>query len=328
MSDLRYCVVGPGAVGTLLVHALNASGIVPRVITRSAARASELAAAGTHLITPSGRVVKIRLEPVPPEGLSEGECDVMLLAVKAYDTEEALKKTEHALSAKGLAVSAQNGLGPLELLEEVFGIGRAAQLVLNHGVSRAGAGVFRWVGGGVSYIGQRGGAAHPLLADVSRDLSTLRVEVVSDIEPLRWLKLCVNSGINPVTALLRRPNSVIAEVGWAGEAAALAAKECHEVAEAAGVRLPKDPVAELLRVAEATANNVSSMAQDLVRCRRTEIDYINGKVVEKGEELGVGTTANRVLAALVRAAERVCGTEGLTSFTTFPNIRVRVGGAR
>lgn len=329
MSDLRYCVIGPGAVGSLITHALNASGIVPRVITRSAARASELASAGAHIITPSGKVTKLKFDPTPPEGLDEGECDVMIFAVKAYDVEEAAGKVRNALSARGIAVSAQNGLGPLEVLESVFGRSRSAQLVLNHGVSRAGGGTFKWVGGSESYLGQRGGAASAaLLEKIAGDLALLRVRVVPDIEPLRWLKLCVNAGINPVTALLKQPNAVIAEVGWAGEVAVLAAKECHEVAEALGTRLPRDPVAEVLRVAEATADNVSSMAQDLIRCRRTEIDYINGKVIERGEEAGVSTPVNRVLANLVRAAERVCGGEGLTSFTTFPNIRVRIGGAR
>ena len=329
MSDLRYCVVGPGAVGSLIIHALNTAGIVPRIITRSAARASELATAGAHIITPSGKVVKLELDPRTPEGLSEGECDVIIFAVKAYDIGEAARKARKALTPEGIAISVQNGLGPLEVLEEVFGRTRSAQLVLNHGVSRAGGGAFKWVGGNESYLGQRGSTpSAPLLEEVAGDLSILSVRVVRNIEPLRWLKLCVNAGINPVTALLRQSNAVIAEVGWAGEVAALAAKECHEVARALGIRLPRDPVAEVLRVAEATADNVSSMAQDLMRCRKTEIDYINGKVVEKGEEAGVPTPVNRVLANLVRASERVCGGEGLTSFTAFPNIRIRIGGAR
>lgn len=327
MSDPRYCVIGPGAVGSLIIHALNTAGIVPRVVTRSAARAGELVSAGAHIITLSGRVSELELDPAPPEGLREGECDVMIFAVKAYDIEEAARRVKRALSSSGIAVSVQNGLGPLEVLEDVFGHARSAQLVLNHGVSRAEGGAFRWVGGSESYLGQRGGTpSFALLERVAKDLSLLSVRVVRDIEPLRWLKLCVNAGINPVTALLRQPNAVIAEVGWAGEVAALAARECHEVAEALGIRLPRDPVAELLRVAEATADNVSSMAQDLIRCRRTEIDYINGKVVEKGEEAGVSTAVNRVLANLVRAAESVCGGEGLTSLTAFP--RVRAGGAR
>lgn len=325
MSDLRYCIIGPGAVGSLITHSLNVAGIVPRVITRSSARASELAATGAYIITPSGRVEKLGLDPVTADGLREGECDVMVFAVKAYDIEEASRRVMRALSPEGMAVSAQNGLGSLEVLETVFGRAKSAQLILNHGVSRV-SGAFKWVGGGESFLGQRGGAASAaLLEKVAEDLRLLEVRVVDDIEPLRWLKLCVNAGINPVTALLKQPNAVIAEVGWAGEVAALAARECHEVAEALGIRLPRDPVAEMIRVAEATADNISSMAQDIIRCRRTEIDYINGKVVEKGEVAGVRTVVNRVLANLVKAAEKVCG-EGVTSFPVLP-IRVRVGGA-
>jgi len=206
--------------------------------------------------------------------------------------------------------------------------GQRSWCVLNHGVMRAGGRAYKWVGGRESYLGQRGRTSHGLIRKVSEDLALLQVRVVRDIEPMRWLKLCVNSGINPVTALLKQPNSVIAEVGWAGEVAALAARECHDVASAHRIPMSRDPVAEVVRVAEATADNVSSMAQDLIRCRRTEIDYINGKIVEKGEEAGVPTPVNRVLANLVRAAEKVCGGEGLTSFTTFPNIRIRVGGVK
>ncbi|MBP1449693.1 MAG: hypothetical protein JZD41_06775 [Thermoproteus sp.] len=92
---------------------------------------------------------------------------------------------------------------------------------------------------------------------------------------------------------------------WARRLAERLAEEAGLVAEARGVRLPGDPVREALRVAEATRSNVSSMAQDLRRGARTEVDYINGAVTSAGRELGVPTPYNEAVYLAVKALEAV-----------------------
>jgi len=293
----RVLVVGPGSVGSLITCALNASGVVPCVAYRSKPRSNLVRC-------PSGEVRELRAELIPLESTS-GSWDVVFVSTKAYDAMGVVDKLRYL--DFGLAVFTQNGLGVLERAEEVLGADRVAQLVLNHGVYfDSSSGTYVWVGGGRSYLGMRRRFREELRV-VAQLLKPLDVEVVEDVEPYRWVKLAVNACINPVTALLRVPNGYLARSGELEPIIRGVVEEVRAVASRLGVELPVDPVAEVLRVAESTARNVSSMLSDVIACRRTEVDFINGAVVELGRKLSVPTPYNEVLYRLVKSLEGVCG---------------------
>ena len=79
--------------------------------------------------------------------------------------------------------------------------------------------------------------------------------------------------------------------------------ECLAVAQAEGVQVPGDVDAAIRKIAETMPGQYSSTAQDLARGKRSEIDYLNGLIVRRGEALGIATPANRVLWALVKLLE-------------------------
>ncbi|WP_367834234.1 ketopantoate reductase family protein [Vulcanisaeta sp. JCM 16159] len=93
--------------------------------------------------------------------------------------------------------------------------------------------------------------------------------------------MLVNAAINPVTAILRARNGVILEDSNARALAEAVVREGVEVVNRLDIRLPSDPLVETLRVAETTRDNKSSMLQDVLNRRRTEVDYINGAIVIK-----------------------------------------------
>ncbi len=64
-----------------------------------------------------------------------------------------------------------------------------------------------------------------------------------------------------------------------------------------------DPLAKVEAVAEATAGNTSSMLADILRKKRTEIDFINGVIVRLGQELGIPVGLNSTLVDLVKTIE-------------------------
>ena len=126
-----------------------------------------------------------------------------------------------------------------------------------------------------------------------------------------WTKLAVNAGINAVTALARVDNGAVRS-GDANELARTAARETARVARARDVKLSnREAVARLEAVADGTASNVSSMRQDVEAGRRTEVDAINGYVVdaarEARRELDVDVPTNRALTQLLRAWETGAG---------------------
>jgi 2-dehydropantoate 2-reductase len=111
----------------------------------------------------------------------------------------------------------------------------------------------------------------------------------------------VNVGINPLTGLLRVPNGALPELPAAWEVAVAAAREAWAVARAGGISLALDPEARLRQVCESTATNRSSMLQDVLAGRETEIGALNGQVAARGEALGVPTPVNGMLHRLIQA---------------------------
>lgn len=98
-----------------------------------------------------------------------------------------------------------------------------------------------------------------------------------------WRKLAVNAGINPTTALAGVENGALAD-GPLHDVASEAAREVARVAREQGIELAEgEAVAALESVVEATARNTSSMAQDVEAGTKTEIDAINGAVVDRAE---------------------------------------------
>ena len=131
------------------------------------------------------------------------------------------------------------------------------------------------------------------------------------VQSLIWGKLVINVGINALTALLRFTNGQLNDHAETRELVKLAVAEAVQVAAASDVRLPYDNAVEkVLAVAAATAANRSSMLQDILRGRATEIDAINGALVREGVRLGVPTPVNATLTLLIKALEKqqgICG---------------------
>ena len=129
----------------------------------------------------------------------------------------------------------------------------------------------------------------------------LEVHVVEDAAALIWNKLIVSAAINPLTALLRVRNGELLEMPSARRLMGELACEAAAVAESSGVRVQDPgPVRSAEGVAQRTANNLSSMLQDVLRGAPTEVDAINGAIVRKGDALGIATPVNRAVWKLVR----------------------------
>jgi len=94
------------------------------------------------------------------------------------------------------------------------------------------------------------------------------------------------------------------QVEGARDVIAGAVQEAADVARACGVAIPQDLAAQILKIPAAMPNQTSSTAQDLLRGKPSEIDFLNGYVVRKGAEFGIPTPTNQALQVMVKLAER------------------------
>ena len=230
--------------------------------------------------------------------------DLVLVLVKAWQTESVAAYLDSLLAPDGIALTLQNGIGNLEKLGP-----RAYLGVTTQGATLLGPGRVKPGGAGPTHL-----AAPDWAAGLFQraGFETLRVDT-AQVDSLVWGKLVVNCGINALTAILRVPNGELLNRPDAAALMEHAARECAEVAHAKNIQLPlADPVARVREVAERTAINKSSMFQDILRGAPTEIDAINGAVAREGARLGAPAPVNETLWRLVRALTRREGNEQAT----------------
>ena len=253
-------------------------------------------AEGIAAIAGGGIVVEMsrREEAFPAKAARLGTpldaADLVLVLVKSWQTGRVAPEVPALAARDGHVLTLQNGLGNAEKLG-----GRALLGATEQGATLTAPGRVRPSGDGPTHI-----AGPESLAAVFRSagLDARAVDPARGAS-LAWGKLAANAGINALSAILRVPNGRLLERPDALALLEGAANEVGDVARAKGIALPfPDAAAEARRVAGATASNLSSMLQDVLRGAPTEIDAINGAVVREGARLGVPTPANETLLRL------------------------------
>ncbi|WP_306054914.1 ketopantoate reductase family protein [Natronococcus wangiae] len=294
---MEIVVFGAGSLGSLVGGALAREHAVTLV-----GRENHVEAIRTGGLSLEGELEAV----VRPRATTDGEelaADLAVVAVKSFDTEAAAETL--ATGSFDAVLSLQNGMGNEETL--------AAELeatvlagTASYGAILREPGIVECTGLGEVVLGDwRGG--RPRIAERVGGAfasSGLETTVTGEMPRRLWEKLAVNAGINAVTALTATQNGAVLEPP-ANDLARAAARETARVARADGVRLSnREALAAMERIAAETAANTSSMRQDVLADRRTEIDAINGYVVDRAAERGLEAPTNRTLTMLVRAWER------------------------
>jgi len=299
---MNFLVVGPGAMGCLFANRLKKVGHNVTIADYRPERADFINRHGICVEEPSGREC-VRVEAVT--GGIAHQPDVALFCVKANQTQEAAKGIAPWLRVDTSVVTLQNGLGNLELLEEVFGKGRVLGGVTAEGATLLGPGYARHAGRGQTIIGPAKNMDGPVGKIVQAfEGAGFDTSTADDVEGLIWGKLIVNVGINALTAITRLKNGRLPDVQGTRTVMEMAVKEAMGIADARGIHLPyPNPFERVMEVCRATAENVASMLQDVLARRMTEIQAINGAIVREGLKLGIPTPVNLTLTSLVEAIQ-------------------------
>ena len=297
---MRFLVFGAGAMGSLIGGVLSTRHDVTLVARKphvDAIRSSGLSIRGRTQLVARPRALERAEEAEPPE--------VVLITVKSYDTEGALQELR-PFWRSATVLSLQNGLGNVEKL--AAGAEHVLGGVTYQGVTFVGPGVVNHAGVGDTILGPYVGASVAAAHEIAHALgeSGLTATVTENVEPVLWTKAVVNACFNPITGLLRVRSGVVAKSEHLMECCRMIVEEAAQVARACGTPLDVSALMDRVHaVSHATAENRSSMLQDLERGRRTEIDAINGWIARLGAERGIPTPVNRALTLLVKAAEEV-----------------------
>jgi 2-dehydropantoate 2-reductase len=297
---VEILVVGTGALACLFAARLAGAGNRVTMLGSWPEGLAALRHNGVRLRELDGRLLQLPIEVIQTPNPHRNFRHALVL-VKSWQTARVAKQLASCLSADGVALTLQNGFGNVETLQAALGEARVALGVITLGARLVEPGYAEHTGQGKVIIG-----THARLQMLAKEITQAGfvVELIDDPQTLLWGKLVVNAAINPLTALLRVPNGGLLMITEVRELMAAAAEEAAMVATQRGVRLPyPDPVTAVEDVARNTAANTSSMLQDVLRGTPTEIDAINGAIVQIGEKEGVPTPINRVLWQLVRGLD-------------------------
>jgi 2-dehydropantoate 2-reductase len=287
-------IVGTGALATLFAARLSAAGTEVTILGTWPAGLVELEKNGACLDGEGKYPVHATNNPMDCKGTK-----LALVLAKSWQTERVADQLVRCLAEDGLAVTFQNGLGNDEILSGILGRRRVSRGITTLGATLLAPGIVRLSGWGEIIL-----ETHPQMKMLEANLRVANfiVDVVEDLKPVIWGKLVINAAINPLTALLRVKNGELLSNQPARELMGRLACETAEVAMALGVTLPfSDPELAAAEVAQKTAQNRSSMLQDVQRGAPTEVDVINGMVVKIGNLYKVTTPVNQVVWSLVKA---------------------------
>ena len=291
-------IVGTGALATLYAARLLEAGQPVTILGTWQAGLSTLREHGIRVIDSSGNEKQFNVQATDDPRTCVGTKYAIVL-VKAWQTERAAGQLHECLAEDGLALTLQNGLGNYETLTRRLGLARVALGSTTTGATLLGPGSVRAGGEGVISLG-RNQALGPL--EAAFQSAGFNVKVVEDALSLVWGKLVINAAINPLTALLKVKNGELLERPTARALLGALAREAAQAAQAENIALPfTDPVAAVEEVARKTAENHSSMLQDVLRGAVTEIDAICGAVVRTAEKHGFDAPVNRTCWQLVKA---------------------------
>jgi 2-dehydropantoate 2-reductase len=296
-------VVGAGAMGCLFAARLRLAGLPVALVEKVPERRDAIAREGIRSEGVTGEYTV----PVPiSSGKPSLPPDVMLIFVKSSETREAAEAVKPWLERDTSVLTLQNGLGNVEILAEILGQSRVLGGTTSEAATLLSHGRIRHAGQGKTLIAPLEGPdtkAQEISSAFMR--AGFKTDVRQDLNSLLWGKLIVNVGINAIAAIARLRNGQLPQFPEILVIMEEAVKEAAAVAKAKKVTLPYvDPLGRVLEVCSATSDNVSSMLQDVLNKRPTEIDSINGAVVREGKALGIPTPINRTLTSLLRVIQQ------------------------
>jgi 2-dehydropantoate 2-reductase len=295
--------MGSGSMGSLFGGFLAESGVDVTLIDRKPT-VDAIKRYGLQITGISGNHhIRVKTSHKP----SEVEAvDLVLIMVKAYDTEQAVIDADPLIGKNTWVMCLQNGLGNEDIVASVIGRERVIRGVTTNGVILEKPGKIIHTGAGETIIGRCYEPNTPEVDNIALMISEsgLPTSVTPNISGIVWGKALVNAGINPFGALTGLKNGELLEVPEIVASMKELVLEGVKVAEKLGVNLLSDPVEKTFEVARETAQNKNSMLQDIERGKRTEIDFINGAISRYGKNHNIPTPMNDMITSLVKGLEK------------------------
>ena len=300
---MKICVIGCGAVGSIFAAHLARLGTV-EVYAYDVAKdhVHAINANGLRISGAADFTAKLRATTDPRE---VPRCDYGIVATKSVHTLAAIAQAAKIFDEKSAVCSVQNGVGNEEIIaEHVRFVIRGTTFPAGHLIAPGHVGYDikgdTWIGPFEPAKTSMDRVKELAAALNSAGMNTIALE---DARGAQWTKLIFNASTNAVGALTRLHHGAATRFEPTAELFNELIAEGEAVARKLGIVLDHDPRQMVEKGANAPGKHKASMLQDIEAGRLTEVDFMNGAIVEWGKKTGVPTPLNKVLLALVKGLE-------------------------
>ncbi len=294
--------MGAGAIGSLFGGLLSNSGEDVTLVGRPEHMAT-INNNGLKIDGVSGEHI-IKVKTTSNAGDLD-KVDLILLTVKAYDVDKAVREINSIVGTNTLVLCLQNGLGIVEIVSNTIKEKQIIRGTTTNGALFIEPGHIKHTGKGDTIIGRMGGEVDSRLEEIKAvfDKAGFPTTISTTMNEILWNKLLINISINPFGALTNLPNGQLRELF--ANSMKIVISEAIEVAKNVGIELDLNTaIDKTFTVQFNTKNNRNSMLQDVERKKKTEIDFINGIVVKYGKIVKVPTPLNSLLTSLIHGLEQ------------------------
>lgn len=296
---MRISFIGSGAIGSLFGGLLKKEGVDVLLIGRphhvDHIQKNGLSISGIKKFTIN---IDTSTNPLDAEG-----SDLLVITTKAYDTKNALLELIPILTKNVKVMSLQNGVGNLEEISKYIEFNNIFGAVTSMGALIDAPGNVKFRGMGTTFIGglSKENKYAKEITNIFNN-SGIKTQFTNDIVCEIWKKAIINSAINTLASILDDKNGILLDENLL-KIVQEVINEGKTILQNDGINIPDDIYEKTVEVINNTSNNINSTLSDLRNDKRTEIDYISGKIVEVGNRLGLRMPYNNTLMNMVKYKE-------------------------
>ena len=289
---MKIIVLGAGAIGSLFGAKLSKLNDVTLIARKE--HADAINRKGLKMIGLENRIYNVK---AATKVKKIEENTLILLATKVNGSEKAIKGIKNLIRKDTIILCLQNGLYSENIVKKIVGNGcLVLRAITNFGAIFLKPGVVDYKSCSLASIEKS-----PRSNEITGNFAKCGLSgcVSSNIKYDMWKKLVFNCVLNPLTAILKIENRGICDERL-NPLKKLVIDECIKVAEKDGIKFDIDFL-KTLNEEFRQSQNISSMQQDLIKGKKTEIDYLNGAVAGLGRKYGIECPVNEALAAIIKS---------------------------
>ena len=308
---MNIAILGSGSIGGLFAAKLINSGVGNILVHSRGKMGEKFLTSGISIkgIEEINAPTESFFPSVEEAGIPhnwKSSSDLVIIAGKSTSHKSLIEAAKYVKNSETIFLAVSNGIGWEEIMADSFGISRVLAATTTHAALREEDCSITYTGIGKVSLGSIDGGKEESYSKIMElfEESGLFPEWVEDGRVAIWEKAIINAAINPLAAITGVKNGELLNGNnWFTSLEIMYEASC--IARTHGIKIRSDEEMEefLKSVLEATKENTCSMGQDLMHGRMTEIDFINGKIVELAELYGVPVPFNRLLTTLIKMSE-------------------------